>query len=286
MLLANLYLNSQVYTGTPRWNEAMAAAQEVITSGYTLDPNWRRMFSADNNTSPEIIFAVTQDGQHTQSWGATTFLVCASIGGSMTPSNYGVDCNWWGLRMKPETYNLFQTGDKRASFFFMTNQTLTFTKKVDNWNEGIPAPKFTNMTSGGVPGSHRTHPDTDFPMFRLSDAYLIYAEAAVRANANRAQALGYINAIRDRAFGDTAHRITDTQMTLSFILAERGRELMWEAHRRTDLVRYGLFTGGTYVWTWKGDVLAGRATETYRDLYPLPANELVANPNLVQNTGY
>ena len=76
------------------------------------------------------------------------------------------------------------------------------------------------------------------------------------------------------------------QLTLDFILDERGRELLCEAHRRTDLVRYGLFTGGDYLWAWKGGAAAGAATETFRDLYPLPASELTTNPNLTQNPGY
>jgi hypothetical protein len=95
-----------------------------------------------------------------------------------------------------------------------------------------------------------------------------------------------VNALRTRAFGGTAGNITQAELTLDFILEERGRELLWEGHRRTDLVRYGRFTGGTYIWAWKGGTVAGGATEAFRDLYPLPANELVANPNLTQNPGY
>ena len=285
MLLAKLYLNSAVYTGTARYAEALTAAQEAINSGYTLDPNWRRIFMADNNTSPEIMFAITQDGLRTQTWGGMTFLVHASVGGNMNASNYGIDGGWWGLRVKQQAVSVFETGDRRDDFFFTDGQDLVVANR-ERWNDGYAAPKFSNRTSTGVPGSHNTHVDTDFPMFRLSDAYLMYAEAAVRSNSNRPQALTYINALRDRAFGDTAHRITDAQMTLDFILNERVRELLWEGHRRTDLVRYGRFTGGAYLWALKGGVPAGRATETFRDLYPLPANELVANPNLRQNPGY
>ena len=124
-------------------------------------------------------------------------------------------------------------------------------------------------------------------MFRLGDAYLIYAEAHLRGGGgDAAQALAYVNALRQRAYGDVSCNITADQLTLDFILDERGRELLWEAHRRTDLVRYGLFTGGGYLWQWKGGILAGRATETFRDLYPLPASELTTNPNLAQNPGY
>ncbi len=101
-----------------------------------------------------------------------------------------------------------------------------------------------------------------------------------------AQALAYVNALRERAYGNTSADITDAELTLQFILDERGRELLWEAHRRTDLVRFGLFTGGDYLWQWKGGAPAGTSTETFRNLYPLPASELSANPNLVQNPGY
>ena len=90
-------------------------------------------------------------------------------------------------------------------------------------------------------------------MFRLADAYLIYAEAQLRGGGgDRAQALAYVNALRQRAYGDASGNITDGDLTLDFILDERGRELLWEAHRRTDLVRYGLFTGGDYLWAVEG----------------------------------
>ncbi|HEY0671635.1 MAG TPA: RagB/SusD family nutrient uptake outer membrane protein [Longimicrobiales bacterium] len=286
MLLAKLYLNSEVYTGTPRYADALTAAQQAIAAGYTLDTNWRRMFMADNHNSPEIIFPVTQDGVHTQTWGGMTFLIHASVGGSMSASAYGIDGAWWGLRLKPQTYGLFAAGDQRASFFYTNGQTVGIAE-IPNFNHGVAAPKYSNRTSTGAPGSHATHVDTDFPMFRLADAYLMYAEAHLRGGGGtRAQALAYVNALRQRAYGGTAGNIADAELTLPFIIAERGRELMWEGHRRTDLIRFGLFTGGDYLWAWKGGVQAGRSTESFRDLYPLPANELVANPNLTQNPGY
>lgn len=289
MLLAKVYMNAGVYTGTTRYAEALAAVQSVIGSGaYVLDNNWRRMFLADNHTSPEIIFAITQDGLKTRTWGGMTFLVHASCGGNMNAGDYGIDGCWWGLRLKPETYNLFAAGDTRSSFFFTNGQSVNV-GSISDWFQGIAAPKYSNKTSTGANGSHPTHVDTDFPMFRLADAYLMYAEAVLRGGGGtRSQALAYVNAIRQRAYGGAAGAgaITDPQLTLDFILQERGRELMWEAHRRPDLIRYGRYTGGTFRWAWKGGVQAGRSTETFRDLYPLPANELVANPNLTQNPGY
>jgi hypothetical protein len=143
------------------------------------------------------------------------------------------------------------------------------------------------VASTGAPGSNATHVDTDFPMFRLGGAYLIYAEAVLRGGGGtREQALAYVNALRQRAYGDASGNITDADLTLDFILDERGRELLWEAHRRTDLIRFGRFTGGTYLWAWKGGAAGGASTEPFRDLYPLPASELTANPNLTQNPGY
>ena len=286
MLLAKLYLNAEVYTGTAQYGQALAAVQQVIAGPFSLDPSFRHVFQADNNTSPEIIFPIIQDGLRTQTWGGSTFLIHASCGGSMVPADYGVDGCWYGLRLKPEAYNRFPAGDPRGSFFYTTGQTVDVTS-ISNFNNGVAAPKFENKTSLGADGSNKTHPDTDFPMFRLGDAYLIYAEATLRGGGgDPAQALAYVNALRERAYGNTSADITAGELTLPFLLDERGRELLWEAHRRTDLIRYQLFTGGTYVWQWKGGAPAGTATETFRDLYPLPASELTANPNLVQNPGY
>jgi hypothetical protein len=287
MLLAKLYINAKVYTGTDRSADALAAASNVINSGaYQLDPNYRHPFMADNNTSKEIIFAVPQDEAHQQSYGGTTFLIHAEIGGSMDPSKYGSDGGWWGLRTRPEFVALFpgdSTVDHRA-LFYTDGQSLQI-NNLTNFTDGYALPKFTNVTSAGT-HTKGDFMDTDFPMFRLADAYLIYAEAVLRGGGgSTAQALAYVNALRTRAYGDASGNITAAQLTLPFILDERGRELYWEADRRTDLIRFGDFsTAG--VWQWKGNVKAGKTTEAFRDLYPLPSSEIVTNPNLKQNTGY
>lgn len=290
MLLAEVYLNAGVYTGTPDWANALASAQAVITSGaYSLNPVWRNNFLADNNTSPEIIFPVVSDGVHTQTWGGMTFLIHAACGGGMNNADYGINGCWWGLRLKPEAYNNYAAGDNRTSYF-VNNGSVAVTA-IGDFSKGIAAPKFSNKTSTGANGSDLGFPDTDFPMFRLADAYLIYAEANQRGGGgNAGTALGYFNAIRQRAFGNTSANLAawpaSSAAALDTILAERGRELLWEAHRRTDLVRYGRFSGGTYIWSWKGGTQAGASTPAAMDLYPLPANELIANPNLRQNLGY
>jgi hypothetical protein len=284
MLLAHVYLNAEVYTGTGQYAQALAAAQQAIAGPFTLDDQYQHVFLADNNTSPEIIFPVIQDGLRTQTWGGVTFLVHASCGGSMDPNAQGIDGCWWGLRLKPEAYNR-SAGDPRGSYFHI-NESVEV-GSISNFVQGVAAPKFRNLTSTGAPGSNATHVDTDFPMFRLAGAYLIYAEAVLRGGGgSREQALAYVNALRQRAYGDTSGNITDADLTLDFILDERGRELLWEAHRRTDLIRFGRFTGADYVWAWKGGAAGGTSTETFRDLYPLPASELTANPNLTQNPGY
>ena len=289
MLLAKLYLNAPTYIGADRSTDARLAAEAVIGAGYTIDPNFQRIFRADNNTSPEIIFPVTQDGLKTQSYGGTTFLVHASVGGNMNAGSYGIDGGWWGLRMKPELVGLFpgapSSADKRSFPIFTNGQSLSIGNLTD-FQQGYAAPKYQNITSTGGAASRTDFSDVDYPMFRLADAYLMYAEAVLRGGGGtRAQALAYVNALRTRAYGDASGNITDPQLTLAFIKDERGRELFWEGHRRTDLIRFAAFTTAG-IWQWKGGIQAGKLTEGFRNLYPLPAAELSANPNLKQNTGY
>jgi starch-binding outer membrane protein, SusD/RagB family len=296
MLLAELYLNAGVYTGAPNWSGAMTAAQAVINSGkFSLAANFRLNFTADNNTSPEIIFQIPQDGLHEQSYGGVTFLEHAACGNSLSNSAIGIDGCWYGIRLKPQADSFFNAtadhpaGDARNTFFFTSGQTLGIAD-LSQFGQGYLAPKYTNLTSAGGQPQNPAFADTDFPVWRLAEAYLIFAEAALRggSSADSATALGYVNLLRARAYGGASGNITAAQLTLPFILAERGRELLWEAHRRTDLIRYGLFTSGTYLWAWKDGVAAGAAMDAdgHHNLYPFPTNELAANPYLKQNPGY
>lgn len=304
-LLAKLYLNAQVYTGTARYADALTYINQVISSGYSLDNNYQRIFCADNNTSPEIIFPVAFDGINTQTWGGTTFLVSGSEGGSTMPLR-GLG-SWGGMRTIREfaaKFNVTQSNfasttqyppnlnpgvDRRGMFFFDPSSWVWDITNVGTFTEGIGVTKWSNLSSNGgpAPDAHTSFATTNFPMFRLADAYLMYAEVAVRGGGgDMGTAVNYVNALRQRAYGNNSGNISTSDLTLNFILDERGRELYWEGGRRTDLVRFGQFTSGTYVWQWKGNVKNGTQTASYRDLYPIPINDLNANPNLVQNIGY
>ncbi|NOY94873.1 MAG: RagB/SusD family nutrient uptake outer membrane protein [Chlorobi bacterium] len=188
------------------------------------------------------------------------------------------------------TYTIVRSAYDRRAMFWTDGQSLEI-DDIAQFTEGWAITKFKNVTSTGAPAPH-AHPDfvdTDYPLFRLSDAYLMYAEAVLRngSGGSMSEALNYVNAVRERAYnGDKAGDITSDELTLDFILDERARELYWEGHRRTDLIRFGKFTDGNYQWPWKGKVKEGQATESYRNLFPIPASDLGANPTLVQNPGY
>jgi hypothetical protein len=291
-LLAKLYLNAKVYIGTDKNSECATYCAKVIAAGYTLAPKYANNFTADNNLSPEIIFPITSDGQHTQTYGGMTYLVHAQIGGTMPPAQFGVGGGWGGIRTTKAFVSKFAdtsgATDKRA-MFWTDGQKLEI-NDIGQFTDGWAITKYSNLTSTGAAAPH-AHPDfvdTDYPLFRLADVYLMYAEAVLRGatTGNATTALGYVNALRQRAYGNTNGNVTAAQMTLDFILDERSRELYWEGYRRTDLIRYSKFTGGSYLWPWKGKVAAGASTESFRDLYPIPSNDLGANPTLKQNPGY
>ena len=292
-LLTKLYLNAEVYTGQQRYTDAVTYAKKAIDAGYTLTPEYDQLFLADNDKNRnEIIFPVTFDGLRTQTYGGTTFLAHAAVGGNMIVTSYGIDGGWGGLRTTKNIVNLFPdangTADERANFH--TNGQDIEIDEIGTFTEGYPITKYKNITSTGQIGKHpgKVFVDIDFPMFRISDVYLMYAEAVLRGGTGGtvAEAVNYINLIRSRAYNGTAGNITAAQLTLDFILDERARELNWEGHRRTDLIRYGRFTGSNYLWPWKGGVKEGRAVEEHRKLFPIPEQDIVANPNLKQNTGY
>jgi hypothetical protein len=292
-LLARLYLNAQVYTGTARFTDAITYSSKVISGGYALLPKYQHLFLADNNapTNSEQILSIAYDGVATQNYGGTTFIINAAVGGSMNPAAYGVPTGGWaGNRVTANIPNLFPdltaTMDKRGLFYTKgQNETIN---SISTFTDGLAVVKFQNVDSTGqLPAGAATFCTTSFPLFRLGEQYLIYAESVLRGGTggSQAQALTYYNMLRDRASGSNPS-YEATSIVLQDILNERGRELYWECFRRTDLIRFGLYTSSSYLWPWKGGVSSGTGVDAHYNLFPLPAQDLSANPNLTQNPGY
>ncbi len=293
MLLAKLYLNAEVYIDQPKYTESITALRKVINSSYSLADEYLHNFVADNHTSPEVIFAINFNGDSTRTWGGMVYLVHAAVGGTMpADAMFGVGGGWGGIRTTSALVEKFDdvSGDTDSRALFWTDGQALEINDIGLFTDGYAITKFRNRTlSGGVTSNpHPDFVDTDYPMFRLADAYLMFAEAVLRGGSGgtTAEALELVNDLRERAYGDDSGNIGLSDLTLDFILDERARELYWEGHRRTDLIRYGQFTGGAYIWPWKGNVKEGVATSAHRDLFPIPAADLGANPSLVQNDGY
>lgn len=314
MLLARLYLNAEVFTGTAMWAECNTYCDKVISSGqYSLATNYRQNFGADNdgNSNPEMIFAWEQDGTYTQGWVGTTFIIesCSDAEYIRAEDFHGLtsNTNWNGNRARrdfldvlldtlatygnvpiPATDTFFRaSGDSRI--YLKQKQSMTIPSASAEGNFGIGVYKFTALNlDGSRPATYNpAFACTDFPVFRYADALLMRAEASHNQGDDGNAAL-YINIIRERAFGDASRNITAGEVTDKIILDERGREFYYEAQRRTDLVRFGLFSDGNYNWTWKGGTFEGSNTGSHLDIFPIPGDEVSANPNYngQNNPGY
>jgi hypothetical protein len=290
MILAKMYLNAEVYINTPKYQECMDKCQAIIGGGYTLNTNYLNNFKADNNTSNEMIFSIESNGTVTQNYGPTTVMINGQVGSiENNGSQFGVG-GWGGaLRLRKQFVQKFDgaefDGDARKTIISGTrNIEIT---DVANRDQGYILAKYSNISSTGVAGPNTTFVETDFPLFRLGDVYLMYAEAQMRkdnSNAN-STSLGYINSLRERAHGGS-NIANVTTADLSFIINERSRELHWEGHRRQDLIRFNQFTGGNYNWAWKGNAVNGIPIQSYLKVFPIPEAALASNPNLTQNPGY
>lgn len=316
MLLARVYLNAEVYTGTADWTNAKLYATKVIESGaYELNPNYRHNFSANNEyaSNKEMIFAFAADGINTQGPVGTTFIIQSSSDATYIPAAKYHDLpgnpNWNGNRARKELLNLLvdtiktygdnpiptptsledsifgQSPDTRV--YLKMKRTINIPTPSASGDYGVGVYKFTARNADGSTADnyHPEYASTDFPIFRFSDAYLMRAEAQFRLGESGA-AVTDINEVRERAFKGTSNNITVSDLDAKFILDERAREFYYEAQRRTDLVRFGQFTSGTYHWQWKGNNFDGIATDEYKKLFPIPGDEISANPNIKQNSGY
>jgi len=292
-LLARLYLNAQTYTGTARYTDAITYCNKLIAAGYTLHPNYNQLMLADNKlNTDENIGVIVYDATYIQNYGGTTYLVHGPAG--IPDSVSGCNGSWSGLRLTQNFISLFPdysgNTDHRAQFW-TSGQTEDMTSMYTA-SAGFSTYKFRNVTRTGAPDPHAdpngNFASISFPLFRFAEIYLIYAEAVLRGGTggDATTALNYINALRTRAYSNTNGNISPSQLTLSFILDERGRELYYECSRRTDLIRFGEFTTGNYLWAWKGGVENGTAVDNKYNLFPIPSTDLSANPNLKQNPGY
>ncbi len=311
MLLARTYLNAEVYTGTAKWDSCKIYCDKVITEGgYSLATNYRQNFSADNDGdhNPEMIFAWAQDGVNTQGYVGTTFIIESSSDAKYIPAKrfHGLTFNtdWNGNRARPQfldimvdtiaTYGNVQVPRIDSSFSQCKDKRVYLMQKLSN---DIPSPtnadygigvyKFTAKNTDGSQAANYNvaYASTDYPVFRLAEAYMMRAEALHKLGQDGAAASD-INTIRQRAFGDNSGDITAGQVTDDFILDELAREFYYEGHRRTDLVRFGKFVGGNYKWVWKGGTYEGANSSSDLNLFPIPGDEVSSNPNIKQNDGY
>ena len=295
-LLSRMYLNAKIYTGQDHYSDAITYSNKIINAGYTLESKYEWLMLGDNNLNTnEFIFTINFENTN-QTWYGTNFLALGPAG--VPGSVNGMSSSWNAFRFTQQIPALFPTAnpsvDKRA-LFYSNGQNLEV-NSVTTSTDGYSAYKFRNIKRDGTPILQNNNfgnlPDIDFPVFRLAEIYLTYAESVLRGGSggNTAMALNYVNQIRGRAYANnpssTAGNITSGQLTLDFILNEKARELYWEAQRRTDLIRYNKLTTADYLWAWKGNVKSGRAVDSKYNLFPIPTSDLLANPNLKQIDGF
>ena len=303
-LLAKLYLNAEVYTGTGKWQECADVCKQITASIPNLAPTYKYLFCASNNkyvacstygtANGEIIWTIPQDQTTMQTYGGTTYLSGGAYSTASPYNSYGLNpAPWQGPHMRPETTNNFTPNDQRALFYAGDFQNDLI--NIDRWGEpgdcGWQCIKFVYTDEDHYEldpnAGDDKNPDhqymaldifnsTDFPLFRLADIYLMLAECELHGVA--CDGLNYYNKVRLRAGVDAVGYYSSDDL-----LSERNRELYWECHRRSDLIRFGKYTGQSYIWQWKGGVQAGAPIESYRTLMPIPSQFV---STLGQNPGY
>lgn len=291
-LLARMYLNAEVYTKAARYTDAITYCKKITNSGYSLESNYSWLMLGDNHLNTnEFIFTINYNNTN-ETWNGTNFM---SLGAAGVPASVtGMSGSWNSFRFTEQIPALFPSAntniDKRAQFY-TTGQNLEV-KSISASTDGYSSYKYRNIDRAGNAitqnNSFNNLSDIDFPVFRLAEIYLIYAEAVLKGGegGSPTTALAYINQLRGRAYANdpssSSGNITNNELTTDFILDERARELYWEAQRRTDLVRYNKLTTGTYLWAWKGGSIAGTGVDSKYNLFPIPTADLLANPNLTQ----
>ena len=191
----------------------------------------------------------------------------------------------YDVYMKVSTKDvLAAAGDDRALFYsgFGGGIRKIRTDKLNNFLDGISVVKFNNFRTDGKSTQDLEWPDMDIPLLRFAEAYLIRAEVKYK-HGDADGALKDIKVLRDRAHAPELLEIDE-----SILLDEWCREFYLEGRRRSDLNRFDRFTGGSYIWAWKGGVPNGQSVDSHYRFYPIPADDINNNINLAnsQNPGY
>ena len=289
MILAKLYLNAEVYTGTARLADANAALNDVINNGpFSLENNYFANFSTNNGGSSENILTLPYDQDN-----AGGFNLGQMTGHYLTQFTFDLqEQPWNGYASLEEFYNAYEDGDARKNSFLVgpqfssTGQRLEDSSAEANDPDGPPL-TFTPEINELEPNSLRQAGarigkfefqsgaaqslSNDFPIFRYGDALLMKAEVEWRLG-NPGAALNFVNQVRARAGVDPL-----SALDADILLAERGREMFAEGWRRSDLIRFGKYGDA---WWEKGP------SDDFRALFPIPQQQIDANPDLTQNPGY
>lgn len=281
MLLAKVYLNAGVYTGTPKWNECLAVCNKLNEGGFSLHSGSANASSPLGNKYFELFGDVLPEDETILSIYTTVDVVSRNIftvrsmAGANAYALFGYN-GWNGTVIPKEYYLKYADSDIRKKQFLIGEQPggVNYTLEIGSLdNPGAPAQagvrntKFypAGITTGGGASN-------DFPIFRYADVLLMTAECHVRLG-NATAAKPFIDAVRQRA----GLNALDANPTLTDIYNERGFELNWEGHRRQDMIRFDTFLLPN---EFRG------ASQPFRKLFPIPTAALNANPGLKQNPGY
>ena len=303
-LLARVYLNAEVYTGKAMWAEAKATCEKIYGLGYyALAPTHAELFRGDNgenaDAKKEFLFAASYDAENNQSYGGTTYLTLSTLSGDDGAVNItGINGGWAGNRVPYEYVAKFftdvkgqnyETGeysytDKRAGYFYIKGRTESMENNLNTFLNGWSCIKFNNVPHDmdaveyASTAATKNFSDIDWPLIRLGEIHLIYAEACMHAGGDASAQMA--------ALAERAGVAAPAKIDADFLFEERARELMWEAHRRTDLIRYGKWIDGGYNWTYKGGNFGGQPLPKHFNIFPVPSTELATNLDLQQNPGY